>query len=107
MSRLALINELFGMPPNASEHEKAGKNEDTINQTLFRRQVHEDGGNKPSLEGCDEECDGHVCFLRAEIHIGEGDSDGGEGEERCAHHQISANVAAHLVRIFLGLVFDW
>ena len=35
-----------------------------------------EGKPRPS----DEECNRHVCLLRAEIHVGEGNSDGGEGE---------------------------
>ena len=51
--------------PEKSKDEKAGENKDAIDQALFRRQVHEDGGNEPGFEGGDEESDGDVCFLRA------------------------------------------
>ena len=75
--------------PKKSKNEEAGKNEDAINQTFFRGQVHENGRNETRFEESDEERDSDVGFsptrLRhvdveqvgeqnSKIHVGKPDS---------------------------------
>src|SRR5436190_20645185 len=58
-----------------SEDEKRGENENAIDQLLFTRQVHENGGDEPSLKRRDEHRDSDVHLLASEIDVGQPDRD--------------------------------
>ena len=89
--------------PKKSEHKKAGKNQDPINEPPFRRQMHEHGGNSSRLQCRHQHGDADVGFARSEIDVGKSDGYGGKREQERTYHQITANVFLYTVRVFLVL----
>src|SRR5437899_12898995 len=93
--------------PEESEHKKAGKNQDAVNQALFRGKMHENGGDGSRFQRRHQHGDADVGFPRSEIDIRKSDRDGGECEQERAHHQITSNVLLYAVRVllvFLGIL---
>src|SRR2546421_9696423 len=84
--------------PEKTENEKEGEDKDAIDHPLLGRKMHEDRGDETGLERRDHQRDGDVRLLRSEINVGKKNSDGGEGEERGAHHQVKADVFRNIMR---------
>src|SRR5947199_2344767 len=87
--------------PEKSQHKKAGKNQDAVNQALFRGKMHENRGNGARFQRRHQHGNADIGFARSAIDIGKRDRDGGECEQERADHQITSNVLLYTVRVFL------
>src|SRR6266542_17002 len=87
--------------PEKSQHKKAGKNQDAVNQALFRGKMHENGRDGARFQRRHQHGNADVGFARPEIDIGKRDRHSSEGEQERAHHQIGSHVLLYAVRVFL------
>src|SRR6266545_3947281 len=87
--------------PEKSQHKKAGKNQDAVNEPLFRGKMHENGCDGARFQRRHQHSNADVGFARSEIDIGKSDRDGGECEQERADDQITSNVLLYAVRVFL------
>src|SRR5216684_949531 len=89
--------------PKKSEDEKAGENQDAVDQFLFGGEMHKDGSDEADFKGREEQGDDDVRFLRAEIHIRQSDREGSANNQRGADQQVAFDVLLDAVRVLLVL----
>src|SRR6266404_5036123 len=91
--------------PEKSEHKETGKNENAVDESFFRRQVHENCRDQSRFKHCHQHGHRDVRLRRAKVHVGKRDGNGGERKQRRPDHQITSDVLLHVVRVLLVLAW--